>query len=241
MESFHASPVSLLSFRERFRDSRSLEMTCIAYEPAEVAGLLAALSRLERLTLNDPIRPISSYLPQSGLHGVRHFKVWNIESPTDTELAQLVERLPALESLSLHRLHRLTPQGLAVLGQLPALSSLSLQDITGITDCWLAQLSAVPLVELQLGGSLFHEVTFSAGGLLRLAESCPTLRRMVLRVDSPSANPIVVNCGPGADSEQLLQKFQEYVHEQQKQGLSQLSEVFSTNEFEEFEDKDEMD
>ena len=91
----------------------------------------------------------------------------------------MVLRLPNLQSICLKCCSDSTRHGLALLGKLAALTSLGLFNMEGVSDWALTQLSAMLQTELRLGdnGEAFA-ASVTAEGLLRLSQTCPSLRKI---------------------------------------------------------------
>ena len=175
--------------------------------PEDLATGLAGCVRLERLHLMFRYESVSDCLPPAGMPALRRLELLYCDL-LDSDLQQLVLRLPNLQSVCLKYCDGSTQHGLAQLGKLPALSSLNLYQTEGVSDWALAHLSTTRLTELRLGDEIGLSLgapstaSVTAEGLLRLSQTCRFLRRIMLTRDDMVI--ACAKCGPGTDEGRLL-------------------------------------
>ena len=198
--------------------------------PKAVAEDLCFSFHLERLTLGLEDR-VSSYFPPDGNYHLRHLTLLNCKV-TSWDLEWLTELHPDLESFRLDgcgedsraggtEYDRLTPTGLAHLGELPELRSLVLVDIPSVTDWALDQLSKAPLTDLLLGGyvpQFWKSVT--PEGLYQVMQSCPALTTVKLwDAKDPKEAIKTISCRSGVTKPELMQMFRDRIWSGHGQGM----------------------
>ena len=209
---------------------RNLSATSAQVKPAQLVSVLVGCVHLENLSLRDIDKAFVDCLPPHGLLTLRHLTIteYVMGNMDDAAFGRLVERLPALESISLEWFSEVTPKGLAQLARLPALNSLRLGGSERWVSDWvLTQLSAAPLVELELPvASLLDEQirirhggndSFTMDGLLDLIRHCKSLRVLILSPPPifefriPSIRKERISCGPGMHERDVVRDIRLFV------------------------------
>ena len=183
----------------RCGELRSLELEWVAeLEHEDLATGLAGCVRLERLVIKRRRDPVSHCLPPAGLPALRRLELFNCDL-LDSDLQQLVLRLPNLQSVILEYCTHSTEHDVAQLGKLSDLTYLRL----------MAHLRTTRLTELWLDDDVpSSAVSVTAQGLLMLTQRCPCLREIALLYDDKVMER--TKCGPGTDNERLLEFFRRY-------------------------------
>ena len=192
----------------RYDELRSLELTSIrAIDPGHLKTCLAGCVRLERLILINLQVFVTDLLPPAGLPLLRHIEL-KLGKVTHSDLHQLVKRQPDLESVCLSIYDAsIIPNSLAPLARLSSLRSLNLSGMSGISDEDLTLLSSAPLVELHLKHwSSIPPESYTVEDLLRLNQTCPTLRTLTLH--GRDGNHVQFRFGPDVEKKDLMSKLE---------------------------------